>query len=185
MTTPKDFGRRTRILVRLVDGSGKLLFDTIQPSGLEPLAATPEHTTLQAFQTGKPAVSELVRSQADPAEGTLAIALPIFEAAQIQCAICVRYRVAALSKVFDGVYVPARWIMALFDREGTLIASTRNAAQWVGQRGPWEPTKGGIKTLAVVSWVPRPSWSVGVGMPEDQSGKRPQWPQAAEPLASH
>jgi hypothetical protein len=54
--------------IALVDGSGKLLFDTIEPSGREPLAATPEHATLQALQTGKPAVSELIRSQADPTE---------------------------------------------------------------------------------------------------------------------
>jgi hypothetical protein len=94
--------------IALVDGSGKLLFDTIQPFGREPLAATPEHAALQALQTGKPAVSELVPGQAHPGEETLAIALPIFEEAQIQYAICVRYRVAALSKVFDGAYVPAR-----------------------------------------------------------------------------
>ncbi|HXW30388.1 MAG TPA: ATP-binding protein [Xanthobacteraceae bacterium] len=168
--------------IALVDVSGKLMFDTAQPLGGEPPTGAPEHAMLEALQTGKPAVSELVSDQRDPGEDILAIALPIFEDAQIHYAICVRYRVAALGKVFDGVYLPAPWIMAVFDRQGTLIASSRNAAQWIGQRGPpailrgaagydefvtWEPTQGGVKTFAALSWAARPRWSALVGMPAD------------------
>jgi PAS domain S-box-containing protein len=179
--------------IALVDVAGKLTFDTALPFGEDPPAGAPEHATLLALQTGKPAVSELSSNQADPDEDTLAIALPIFEEGQIQYALCVRYRVAALGKLFDDVYVPARWMMAVFDREGMLIANSRNAAQWVGQRGPteilrvaaghdefltWEPTKGGVKTIAAMSWVARPSWSVIVGMPEDEYWA-PVWRAAA------
>jgi PAS domain S-box-containing protein len=179
--------------IALVDVAGKLLFDTALPFGGDPPTGTPEHATLLALQTGKPAVSELGSNQADPDEDTLAIALPIFADAQIQYALCVRYRVAALSKLFDDVYVPARWMMAVFDREGTLIANSRNAAPWIGQRGPaeilrvaaghdefstWEPTKGGVKIFAVMSWVARPRWSVLVGMPEDEYSA-PVWRAAA------
>ena len=124
--------------ITLVDVSGKLLFDTTQPLGAEPFGGAPEHATLQALQTGKPAVSELVSNLVDPNDRTLAIAPPVFEDAPIQYAICVRYRAVALSKVFGGLYVPPRWIMAVFDREGALIASSRNAAARVGQRGPPE-----------------------------------------------
>jgi PAS domain S-box-containing protein len=179
--------------IALVDVSGKLMFDTSQPLGGEPPAGTLEHAALEALQTGKPAVSELVSNQGDPDEEILAIALPIFEEAQIHYALCVRYRVAALSKVFEGVYVPAQWIMAVFDRQGTLIASSRNAARWVGQRGPpgilrvaaghdefltWEPTKGDDKTFAAMRWVTRPRWSALVGMPAEEYWA-PVWQTAA------
>jgi PAS domain S-box-containing protein len=198
----KDFYDRAKKLqvahddwvsIALVDASGKPLFDTAQPFGAELPTGAPDRATLQALQTGKPAVSELVSNPVDPGEETIPIALPVFEEGQIQYAICVRYRVIALIKVFDDVHVPPQWTMAVFDREGTLLASSRNAGELIGQRGPpemvrtatgqdafltWEPAKGGGKMFAVMSSVVRPRWSVVVGMPEDAYWA-PVWHAAA------
>jgi PAS domain S-box-containing protein len=180
--------RESWAAVVLVDALGTTIFDTTLPFG-DPVPNRVTPPVREALQTGKPAVSTTLMKDARTGEEILPIAVPIFQDGQIRFAICVKYRASALSKVFGERPIPRRLMVAVFDREGMLLAHPAGTTQRIGERvspgllqvvseegraALWERAQDGAESFAVVSPVPRTHWSIVLAMPADEYW-RPVW----------
>jgi PAS domain S-box-containing protein len=168
--------------VALVDSLGATIFDTTLPFG-DPVPNAVSPPVREALQSGKPAVSTTLMKDARTGEEILPIAVPIFQDGQIRFAICVKYRATALSKVFGERPIPRRLMVAIFDRDGMLIAHPPGTEQRIGERvspdllrvvsgegneALWERDEDGTESFAVVSRVPRTHWSIVLAVPADE-----------------
>ncbi len=119
------------ITINLTDPSGRQLVNLSRPFG-EPLPALSDYPMVQqAVATGRPAVSDLFigRVLGTPVVG---ISVPVQRDGVVRYVAGVRLDVVAFTKLLSQGRLPADWVATLVDRNGIVVARTRNIGQLLG-----------------------------------------------------
>ncbi|SFD01132.1 hybrid sensor histidine kinase/response regulator [Massilia yuzhufengensis] len=187
-----DFSRRMaptgETVIVLSDPAGRQLVNTRQPFG----AALPQRRSSN--------LGELIRSSG--AGGTLvsdafmapigkrfdyAIQVPVVVDGSIRYFLVMGINVAALQPMVERQF-RSEWIATLVDRQGTVLARSRNPERYVGQRasafarerlraareGLWQSqTLDGIDVRAFFNTVPTSGWKVLVSIPDSEIQRVP------------
>ncbi len=169
--------------IMLTDGTGKPLLHTSVPFGADFPPLPGDAHARSVLATGHASISPTLTIGRITGERIIPIAVPVHVDGSLAYVLVAGYKLPALSQVFANIRLSQRWTAAVFDRNGTLIARSRAAEQFVGRKATegllklatgtgeariWEPTKDGIQTFAVVTRVPRAPWSVIIGIPEEE-----------------
>lgn len=178
-------GGGTAIILASRDGTQ--VFNTRWPFGT---ALTPAHwaTIEPVFLTGKPYVSDLFTTPSAQIVVTT-VNLPIVRDGRVAFALRLSLEPPALTAVLQEQQLPPDWIGVLLDRSGTIIARTRAAETYVGQKGVSElleasaqgergwykvVVKEGVRMEAAFAKLPSVGWTAAVGVPE-ATLEQPLW----------
>jgi PAS domain S-box-containing protein len=168
------------ITINLTDPSGRQLVNLSRPFG-EPLPPLSDYPMVQqAVATGQPAVSDLFvgRVLGTPVVG---ISVPVQRDGVVRYVAGVRLDVAAFTNLLSQGKLPADWVATLVDRNGIIVARTRNIDRLLGKsatprfvsltRGA-EPegsfrdvTLDGVAVYGAYSRSALSGWTVGIGIP--------------------
>ena len=141
--------------------------------------ATAPSELQRVFQTGQPAVSDLFVG-AVAGRPLIGIAVPVRRDGQVVYVLSMGFFPDRLAEILNRQQLPASWVAAIFDSQGTVVARTHNPDRYVGQKG--SPalvsrlaqdmegelevvTLEGIRTQTVFSRSSQSNWSVAIGIP--------------------
>lgn len=166
--------------VVLVGRDGRQLLSTAAPSG----AVLPPVQLLDGYErvlsAGDTYVSDLVSNTAGEGQ-VLAVAIPVARDDTIVDALMLVMQPSSLSGILADQNLPETWVAAIIDRQGTIVARSRRAEEFVGgkatadiraliqevERGVVESvTLDGMSTLAAFSRSPHFGWTVIIGAPK-------------------
>ena len=123
----------TNIVVR--DAQGRQLANTALPWGqsLEPPPA-PEQVR-EVFATGRPTISDLF---AGPVlrRPVVAVDVPVMVNGRVRYALGIGILPSQLSALLEQQQLPVGWVAAIVDRKDMVLARSRLAERFVGQRAP-------------------------------------------------
>lgn len=165
--------------VALSDASGQQLANTLRPFG-EPLPrnSSPEQLR-RIFETGRPVISDLFVGEL-ARRPMISVGVPVSRGGQVVYDISMAFFPDRLGEILRRQELPAGWVGAIFDSQGTVIARTHNADRFVGKRAVpalverlAQVTEGqvetetleGIPAVVVFSRSSVSNWSVGIGIP--------------------
>ena len=165
--------------VVLSDASGQQLVNTLRPFG----EALPHRGNLvqlrRLFETGQPAISDLFVGQV-MRRPIIALDVPVRRGDRVVFALAMGIFPERLGDILVRQKIPQDWVVAIFDSQGTIVARTRAAAQFVGQKGSpvlvqrmaqvaegriGGETREGIPVVTVFSRSAVSQWSVAIGIP--------------------
>ncbi len=178
------------------DASGQQLVNTLSPFG-EPLPriSNPGHLR-RVFETGRPAISDLFVGEL-ARRPLISVAVPVRRGGQVVYGISMAFFPDRLGEILRRQELPAGWVGAIFDSQGTVIARTHNADRFVGRRavpavvqGLARLTEGqvetetleGIPSVVVFSRSTVSNWSVAIGIPQAEFA-RDLWTSIAWSIA--
>jgi hypothetical protein len=124
---------RDSTAISLVDRQERLLFLTLSPYGTQGLPVSDVDSVRKVFQTGKPSISRPFKS---PVRDLLVVAMgvPVFVGEEV--AYCLRLIIPV--NILGAILVEQRladgWISALIGESDILLARSRDADRFVGQR---------------------------------------------------
>jgi len=165
--------------VVVTDASGRQLVNTLRPFGA-PLPAQGSQRLQKIYADGTPVVSELFVGQV-AGKPIVVIGVPAGERPPIRHAVSAGLSHERLSALLTRQRLPEGWIASIFDRTGTIVARTHEAARFVGQKGSpslvqrmqevledtiESRTLEGIDVFTVFSRSPQSGWTVAIGIPE-------------------
>src|SRR5688572_7975699 len=181
------FHRRARDAIRdlpgdsvvLSDASGQQLVNTLRPFG----EALPRRGNLaqlrRLFETGQPAISDLFLGQV-MRRPIIALDVPVRRGDKVAFALALGIFPERLGEILARQKIPPDWVVSIFDSGGTIVARTRAAEEFVGQKGApalvqrmaqvaegrvETQTLEGIPVVAVFSRSAVSRWSVAIGIP--------------------
>ena len=168
------------VTINLTDASGKQLINLYRPFG-EPLPSLSDFPMVQqAVATRRPAVSDLFvgRVLGTPVVG---ISVPVQRDGLVRYVTGARLDVAAFTNLLSQGKLPPDWVATLVDRNGIILARTRNIGQLLGKsatpkfaglaRGAQpegffrDVTLDGTPVYATYSRSSLSGWTVGLGIP--------------------
>ena len=169
--------------VILLRRDGQQLMNTLVPRG-GPLPIRPNLVaTDRAFATASPAVSGVYRG-AIGARWVVAIDVPVKRAdGSVAYVLSINPRLDAFADVIRRQRLPSTWVATVFDRQGVIIARTRNQEQFVGAQASASllphflnesegvldtTTLEGVLVLTGFSHAEASGWGVAVGVPKDE-----------------
>ena len=120
------------VTINLTDPSGQQLINLSRPFG-ESLPSLRDLPVVQrAVETGDPAISDLFvgRVLQRPVVG---ISVPVKRDGAIRYIAGARLDVAAFTHLLSRGRLPADWVATLIDRNGIIVARTRNIGQLLGK----------------------------------------------------
>lgn len=163
----------------LSDPAGQQLLNTLRDYG-SPL---PMHGNLpqlhRVIETGRPMVSDLFEG---PVAGRplIAIDVPVRRDGRVVYVLSLGFLTDQLGEILRGQHLPEGWVGAIFDSQGTVVARTHRADEYVGKKGApalvrriAEEDEGHVETttlegIPVQSAFSRSAvsnWSVAIGIP--------------------
>jgi diguanylate cyclase (GGDEF)-like protein/PAS domain S-box-containing protein len=185
-----DFHKRAQGLIAtalpgsnavLSDASGQQLVNTLKPYG-EPLPKHGNPAVLQqVFATGKPVISDLFIGGLTQ-RPIMSIDVPVQIHGRTRYVLSIGIEPRSFNGILQTQRLPESWIAAIFDNEGAIVSRTKNAEQYVGQKGAANyirrfkeapegatesTTKEGIPVYSVFSRSPTTGWTVGIGIPHE------------------
>ena len=165
--------------VVLSDASGQQLVNTLRPFG----EALPMRGNLaqlrRLFETGQPAISDVFVGQV-MRRPIIALDVPVRRGDKVAFALALGIFPERLGEILARQKIPPDWVVAIFDRQGTIVARTRAAEKFVGQKGApalvqrmaqlaegriESETLEGIPVVTVFSRSAVSQWSVAIGIP--------------------
>ena len=163
----------------LTDRSGQQLVNTLRPYG-EPLPMN-GHRALQSevFATGKPVIGGLVVGTVAK-QAFASVQVPVVRGDEIKYSLAMSILPERLNDILKQQKLPPNWIVAIFDKSGTIVARTHNPERFVGQRGVEAALKAiaehgdgttefvsreGIPAVAAFSRSEISQWAVSIGIP--------------------
>jgi hypothetical protein len=137
-----------------------------------------------ALRTGRPVIGDAVRSRPDTTRWSVGVARPVPGAGgRPRAVVFGTLQRATLRSALDVVRLPERSVIAVVDRNGVVLAHSRDADRWVGRGLPAaaraarsrppaagaveEPAFDGVRRLGAYAAAPATGWSVYVGIPAD------------------
>jgi signal transduction histidine kinase len=166
--------------VVLSSAAGQEIVNTSRPYG-EPLPDNPDLATLHYVAESRlPRVAGLSR---DPIthRPTVTINVPVMRDSQLVYILSLDIS-STLPRILGALDLPEGWIAAIFDREGTMIARSRDPDRYVGQRAfpeflayartedeGWVPgmSREGVPVFTAFAHTKLGDWTVNAGMPRD------------------
>jgi hypothetical protein len=165
--------------VVLIEESGQQVVNTFRRFG-EPLPAQGNPPELQRiFQTGEQVVTDLFFGPV-VRRHYIAIGVPVQREEKVRYSLNAGIDPRRLSELLSQQRLPPGWIAGILDRQGTIVARTREPERFVGQKGSPElvqrakevpetvfesRTVEGIPVLTVFSRSPVSGWTVAIGIP--------------------
>ena len=165
--------------VVLSDASGQQLVNTLRPFG----EALPLRGNLgqlrRLFETGQPMISDLFVGQV-MGRPIIALDVPVRRGDRVAFALAMGIFPERLGEILARQKIPPDWVVSIFDSQGTIVARTRAAGEFVGQKGApalvqrmaqaaegrlEADTLEGIPVVAVFSRSAVSHWSVAIGIP--------------------
>jgi hypothetical protein len=163
----------------LIDASQTQLVNTLRRYG-ESLPAGGNPPELQRiFQTGEQVVTDLFFGPV-VRRHYIAIGVPVQREEKVRYSLNAGIDPRRLSELLSQQRLPPGWIAGILDRQGTIVARTREPERFVGQKGSPElvqrakevpetvfesRTVEGIPVLTVFSRSPVSGWTVAIGIP--------------------
>jgi diguanylate cyclase (GGDEF)-like protein/PAS domain S-box-containing protein len=167
--------------VTLVDDQGGRLFLTSLPLDAPAPAINAPELVTEALRTQSPNVSGPFASPVRPGDKVVAVTVPIVRNGNATHALRMILSTASISDMIDERRLPPQWVAGVADRHGTLLARSRAAERFVGQRVTNEfinavetnhrlifegVTLDGVPTLNHVLPAVGADWFLGVGVPK-------------------
>jgi signal transduction histidine kinase len=165
--------------VVLSDASGQQLVNTLRPFG-DALPLRGNIAQLRrVFEAGQPVISDLFVGQV-MRRPIITIDVPVRRGDEVVFALALGIFPERLGEILARQKVPPEWVVSIFDSDGTHVARTRAAEQFVGQKGApalvermaqvaegrvETRTLEGIPVVAVFSQSAVSHWSVAIGIP--------------------
>jgi signal transduction histidine kinase len=165
----------------LSDASGQQLVNTLRPFG----GALPLRGNLaqlrRLFETGQPAISDLFVGQVIR-RPIIALDVPVLRGDRVAFALAMGVFPERLGEILARQKIPPDWVVGIFDSRGAIVARSRAAEQFIGQKGApalvermaqvaegrlETETLEGIPVLAVFSRSAVSLWSVAIAIPRD------------------
>ncbi len=163
----------------LSDASGQQLVNTLRPFG-EALPLRGNLAQLRRlFETSQPAISDLFVGQV-MRRPIIALDVPVRRGDRVAFALALGIFPERLGEILARQKIPPDWVVSIFDSQGTHVARSRAAEQFVGQKGSpalvqrmaqvaegrlEAETLEGIPVVAVFSRSAVSRWSVAIGIP--------------------
>ncbi len=120
------------VAVTLADDAGNLLFVTSLPYGDKTFKARYPHLVHEVLDTGRPNVSGPFTVPI--AEGhRIAISVPVVRGDRIKHVLRMILSTDSISEIIRRQHLPDRWLAAIADREGILIARSTAEKEYVGK----------------------------------------------------
>lgn len=166
--------------VVLSNAAGQEIVNTSRPFG-EPLPDNPDVATLRYVAASRQSrVADLSR---DPITHRPAVTInvPVMRDSQLVYVLSLDI-LSTLPRILGALDLPEGWIAAIFDREGTMIARSRDPDRYVGQRAfpaflahmqaedeGWVPgmSREGVPLFTAFAHTRLGDWTVNAGMPRD------------------
>jgi signal transduction histidine kinase len=164
------------------DPSGQQVVNTFVPWGT-PLRKSPApNTYAPQLEQGETHVSNLIPSAVQP-EPVVAVVVPVMRQGKMIYALNLVSLPKSLSAIFTEAELPADWIGAVIDREGTIIARSRRAEEFIGRKAtqdvreaiskkkyvPFESVSlDGQQVVSAIAPTPRFGFHLIVGAPRFQ-----------------
>lgn len=167
--------------ITLVNDQGQVLFITSMPLGSPLLSAHAPELITEALRTQSANVSGSFVSPLHPRDRLVAVTVPIVRQTTATHALRMLLTTDSISEMIDEHRLPADWVAGIADRHGTLVARSRAAERYLGQRvtygfmraietGHRQAFEGitleGVHTLNLVLPAFGADWFLGVGVPK-------------------
>lgn len=168
--------------ITLTDRSGQQRLNTLQPFGQAlPHNGNPE-VVRRVFQTGQAFVSDLYLGPVSR-QPVIGIDVPVHSGDEVIYDLSMGFFPDRLGETLKRQKLPAGWVGAILDSQGFVVARTREAERYVGQRaapallqamagaseGRLETDAlDGVPVVSVFSRSGVSSWSVAIGIPRAQ-----------------
>jgi len=163
----------------LSDASGQQLINTLVPFG----SALPLRGNLaevrRVFETGEAVISDLFVGRV-ARRPLITVDVPVRRGDRVAFSLAMGFLPQRLGQILTRQKIPPGWVVSILDSQGTIVARTRAAEQFVGQKGPpalvqrmarvaegrvETETLEGIAVLAFFSRSAVSHWSVAIGVP--------------------
>lgn len=166
----------------LIDRSGRQLVNTALPHGLPLPTTDAPPQLLDVFNTGRPTLTGLFTGNVTGSP-MVAMGVPVYRGNDIAYVLNAGISTERLSAILNRYRMPDGWVAALLDSQGHIIARSRDAARFVGQKavpqlvaaaaGAKEGTfntvtKEGYPVLTSFSRSVASDWTVAVGAPKNE-----------------
>jgi signal transduction histidine kinase/ActR/RegA family two-component response regulator len=119
--------------VALVDPVGGQVLNTLRPLGAELPPAADMPWVTAAIARRVPVVSDLIGNGL-PGRPHVMVAVPVLRDRLLRGVLVAAVDVDAFTKLLAAQQVPRRWVAAIADGEGTIVARVPDAERYVGQR---------------------------------------------------
>ena len=120
--------------IALIDPSGQQHMSTLKQFG-EPLPRTGASDLLHTvLKTAKPAISNFFIG-ATSGQAQVAVGVPVIRDGKVIYSLTMGILPDRLDKILREERLPSWWIAAILDRNGTIVARTHAADQFVGKKG--------------------------------------------------
>jgi signal transduction histidine kinase/CheY-like chemotaxis protein len=165
--------------VALVSPDGRVLLDTADASPADRRIANP---ALSAAVTGlRPSVSDFYRDSAGVP--SVLIAVPVVRNGAVRSLLVAQLRTISLSNVLRAQRLPTAGVVTLLDRQGLILARSRNEDRYAGKPPTAAFTaqakgmnEGALRTVLLegepaygaISRSPFTGWTVGLGFPASE-----------------
>src|SRR6266436_9742381 len=165
--------------ISLLDASGQQLLNLLRPFGAPLPASGDLEVVRRALDTGRPAISDLLIGPVFKAP-LIGIAVPVMREGGLKYLVGAGLDVAFLSHLLREGGLPPDWLATIIDRNGVIVARTRDADRWLAQavtpvfvahsrqfeEGSFrDVTQEGIAMYRAYSRSRLSGWTVGVGVP--------------------
>lgn len=166
----------------LIDDSGRYLTHTMRvPGAVMPHLPLSDESRDALFMQGKIVVSDLIVSPISR-KPIINIIMPVWHDGRIIYGLGAFIQPYQLNTLLHRTYLSDGWLAAIFDSQGYFIARSRDAAEWVGKKGPADllakaaempegvvqiTTVTGIKVTSTFVRMPNSNWVVAIAIPED------------------
>ncbi len=165
--------------IGLFDSSVRPLVNTLVPFGAPLPAQTGAPQLARALEAEAPTVTDLFLGRASK-QPLIAVGIPLRLDTGKRYVLAAGITPERLSRLLAEQHLPADWVGAIFDSSGTIVARTREASRFVGQKasppllermvqareGIFEGrTLEGIPVATVFSHSPGAGWIVAIGIP--------------------
>jgi two-component system sensor kinase FixL len=121
----------------LADAAHRQLMSTVVPYG-EPLPSSGVPALVETiFETGRPAISDLYFGHTSN-QALVSLGVPVFREGRVVYALIMGFLPAGIAELLQQQRFPDEAIVTILDRNGTIIARTRNPDQFVGTKATSE-----------------------------------------------
>lgn len=174
--------RTKDIYTALIDENGQQVFNTVIPFGekIPPPSAINRKRVQEVIDGYSIQISNLI-VESKTGRHVIGIEIPVRLRDGRRYVVTEWMYASHLNSVLPRMNIPETWLIAIYDRNGTIAGRSFNPEKFVGslpvpelhelvlsrERQQFQlPNKEGINTYGVIDWSKLSGWSVAVGVPE-------------------
>jgi signal transduction histidine kinase len=125
-------GQRGWLSVAVVDGAGRQVLNTLQPTGAELPPPADARTVAAVLARRLPIVSDLIAGDL-PARAHVVVAVPVLRGGALRGALLTALDAHDLARVLEAQQLPHQWAAGIVDGHGVVVARVPEPQRFVGQ----------------------------------------------------